>query len=67
MGYINDMYGNRGRDFIKGFIAAMDTYSVWRNGIREIGSPEKEVQEEMRHAIIELGGDPQEFEDEGLI
>ncbi len=34
MSYLADMYGKRDSDFIKGFLAAMDAYSVWRNGKR---------------------------------
>ena len=43
MGYIKDMYGLRSGDFIRGFLAAIDTYSKWQDGERFIGSPEKEV------------------------
>lgn len=62
MGYIRDMYGSQSLDFIKGFIAAIDTYAVYLNGKRWIGSPEEEAKKEMREAILELGGKPEEFE-----
>jgi len=55
MGYIRDMYGARTKDFIDGFIAAMDTYAVYRNGIREIGSPEKKLEDAIEEAKRELG------------
>ena len=64
MGYIKEMYGSQSPDFILGFLAAMDTYAIHRNGIREIGSPEKEVKGEMKHAIEELGGDPANYRPE---
>ncbi len=55
MGFIHDMYGYRSKDFIEGFIAAMDTYAVWRNGIQEIGSPEMPLESEIEKAKKELG------------
>jgi len=55
MGYIKDMYGSRSKDFVDGFIAAMDTYAVWRNGIQEIGSPEIPLKDAIENAKIELG------------
>ena len=61
MGYINDQYGHRSPDFIEGFIAAIDTYAVWMNGKRWIGSPEKEARLAMIQAIRELGDDPSEY------
>jgi hypothetical protein len=61
MGYIRDMYGSQNNDFIRGFLAALDTYSVYRNGKRWIGGPECEVKSVMKKAIIELGGDPKQF------
>lgn len=61
MGYIKDMYGDREFSFIEGFLAAMNIYSIWRDGKRWIGSPETELKSEMRTAIEELGGDPRNF------
>ena len=55
MGYIKDMYGSQSDDFIKGFIAAMDTYAVYRNGVREIGSPEVPLRVAIAEAKKELG------------
>ena len=60
MGYIKDLYGSRNKDFINGFLAAMEVYSLWRNGKQRIGF--KELKTEQRKAIIELGGNPKEFE-----
>ncbi len=39
--YHSDKTGNK--DFIDGAIAAIEAYSVYRNGVREIGSPEQTV------------------------
>ena len=61
MGYIKDMYGSRNNDFIEGFIAAIDTYAVWSNGKRYIGSPEKEATTVITEAINELGGNSEDF------
>ena len=55
------MYGDQSDDFIKGFLAAIDTYAVWKDGKRYIGSPEKEMKAEQKEAINELGGDPQNY------
>lgn len=64
MGYIKDMYGYRGPEFIRGFISAIDTYAVHLNGKRWIGSPEKEAKQAMAEAITELGDDPRAYLDE---
>ena len=55
MGYIKDFYGDRSNDFIAGFLAAIDTYAVYQNGKRYIGSPEKEAKAEMKRVCAELG------------
>jgi hypothetical protein len=62
MGYIKDFYGYRNKDFILGFLGAMDTYSIWHNGKRYIGSQEQELVVSQKEAIIELGGNPDDFE-----
>ena len=61
MGYIKDMYGSREPDFIKGFLAAMDTYAIWKDWDRFIGSPEKALKGEMVKAILDLGGNLQDY------
>jgi len=43
MGYIKSMYGNQDPQFIRGFLAAIDTYAVYIDGKRYIGSPEKKL------------------------
>jgi len=53
MGYINEMYGERTPDFIRGFLAAIDTYAVHLD--------EKETKIAMKEAVIELGGDPEKY------
>ena len=57
MGYIRQMYGPRSKEFFQGFMAAVDTYAVWRNGTRWIGSPEQSVKQVEREARIDLLGD----------
>ena len=61
MGYIKSMYGNQDPQFIRGFLAAIDTYAVYIDGKRYIGSPEKEIKEELVSACKELGGDPSKY------
>jgi len=55
MGYIKDMYGSRSKDFLSGFLAAMDTYAIDRNGVREIGLPGIPLKDAVKEAIKELG------------
>jgi hypothetical protein len=55
MGYLAEMYGKRSKDWIEGFIAAVDSYSVWRNGAKWIGSPEKLASEVIREVKEECG------------
>lgn len=58
-GYWKEMYGTQSEDFIKGVIAGVSTYAVWRDGSQYVGSviqvPLKEVVEEIRE---QLGGNP---------
>ena len=61
MSYLATMYGKRDSAFIKGFLAAMDTYAVWYNGKRFIGSPEQELHGAMKQVIVELGDDPKNY------
>jgi len=60
MGYIKDMYGSRSKDFLEGFLAAMDTYAVYRNGVREIGSPKTPLKDAIEEAKKDLGWDGKE-------
>jgi len=64
MGYIKSMYGTQSPDFIDGFLAAMDTYAVHKDGKRYIGSPEKELKSAMQEAVSELSDCPEDHEDE---
>ena len=64
MGYIKSMYGEQSSEFIRGFLAAIDTYAVHLDGKRWIGSPEKEAHTAMKEAVVELGDDPDEYLDE---
>lgn len=37
MKYLAEMYGKQSSDFVHGFLAALDTYAVWKNGKQVIG------------------------------
>lgn len=64
MSYINSMYGHQSPDFIRGFLAAIDAYAIYRgSGERFIGSPEINVHNAMKSAIIDLGGKPKDYLD----
>ena len=64
MGYIKAMYGDQDPQFIRGFLAAIDTYAIHRNGKKWIGSPEREAKKVMVNAVEELGDDPAKYMDE---
>lgn len=55
MGYWKQMYGPRSNEFIAGAEAAIDTYAVWNNGKRWIGSPEKEAKKVIEEMKRDLG------------
>ena len=40
--------------YVEGFLAAMDNYSIWHNGKQYIGSPERELQSEMKAVALEF-------------
>ena len=62
MGYIKDRHGHQSPDFIKGFLAAIDAYAVYRSdGKQYIGSPEQEKRVAMKKAVIELGGNLEDY------
>jgi hypothetical protein len=61
MGYFRYMYGIQSDDFVKGVIAAIDAYSVWRNGVQYIGSPERPIKEEIEEAVKDLAEHPEKF------
>ena len=63
MGYLSDLYGSDvPKEFVEGFLAAMDTYAVWKDGERFIGSPERLLKPEMEKIIKEFGREPAFFE-----
>jgi len=62
MGYWREMYGTRSPDFIKGVLAAIDAYSIWKDGKQWIGSPEKDAREEMKEVKKDLAEDSKVIE-----
>ena len=63
MSYLSDMHGKQNDDFVRGFLAAMDAFSVWRNGKRWIGSPERLLGNEMMRSVAELSEHPNDFQE----
>jgi hypothetical protein len=55
MGYWKQMYGERNKEFIKGVIAAMETYAIWHDGKQYIGVKEQLLKEAIQEAKEELG------------
>lgn len=64
MGYIRNYYGIRSKEFIEGFLAAMNTYAVWKDGKQFIGSPETELKSAMKKAVSELSEGPEDFNED---
>jgi len=62
MGYLTYMYGKRSPDFVKGFLAAMDAYSIWKDGKRYIGAGH-ELKFAMDSDVEELAEIPEDFEE----
>lgn len=61
MTYLTDLHGEQSGEFVKGFLAALDVYSVWRDGRRYIGSPERVLGDAMREAVRDLYHRPEDF------
>lgn len=55
MGYWKDMYGEQTKDFIKGVIAAVECYGVWKDGIQTIGILEIPIKDEIEEIKKDLG------------
>jgi len=58
MSYIHDMYGYRSSDFIWGFLAAMETFAVYKDGERYIGCLNEKLRIAQERAVSELSEDP---------
>jgi hypothetical protein len=58
------MYGFQNKDFLKGFLAALDAYSIWKDGKRTIGCLNTEVTAVMKYAIKEMYVDAEKFTEE---
>lgn len=55
MGYWHNMYGYQNTDFVKGVIAGIEAYVVWKNGEQRVGSmetPLTEILEEVRRDLL---------------
>ena len=61
MGYLRDMYGTRSPDFIRGFLACMELYAIWKDGKRYIGVMEEPLRSAMQDAVNELAEKPEDF------
>ena len=51
-----DMYGTRPEDFIRGVIAGVTMFAVWKNGVQVVGireEPLQKVVEEIRSDLEE--------------
>jgi len=56
------MYGKKSPDFVRGFLACMDYFAVWREGKRHIGGMEGSLGFAMRTVVRELAEVPEDFE-----
>jgi hypothetical protein len=57
MGHLKELYGTRSRQFINGYLAAMDNYAIWKDGGRYIGVMGKELKSAMQEVVLELSED----------
>jgi hypothetical protein len=64
MGFLSDYYGKQSPEFIKGFLAAMDMYAVWKDGKRFMGIMEMPLKQAMHECISELAEVPEDFEEQ---
>jgi len=62
MGYLAEMYGKKSPDFVRGFLAALDTYAIWKDGMQVIGCLNEPLKDIRENAIKELAENPEDFE-----
>jgi len=64
MGYLNELYGKRDPEFIKGFLAALDLCSYYHNNKKVVfdGRIRNSLFLTMRAAVNELAEIPEDFE-----
>lgn len=55
MGYFKDMYGERGEEFIKGVIAGIEAYAVWKDGKQVVGIMQEPLEKVIEEVKEELG------------
>jgi len=57
MGYWQEMYGQRSKDFIKGVIAGVEAYAVCKDGKQLVGIGSQPLEEAIMKIKDELGWD----------
>ncbi len=58
MAYWSDTYGeNKSEDFIKGVIAGVEAFAIWKNGTQYVGVLHKPLYDVLRDIKRQLGGE----------
>lgn len=55
MGYFRDMHGLQNRDFIRGVIAGITAYAVWKDGKQCVGIREEYLEDVIEAVKKDLG------------
>jgi hypothetical protein len=55
MDYWKQTYGERSKDFIEGIIAAIEAFSIWKDGVQRIGCMDTPIKEAIQEAKEGLG------------
>lgn len=62
MGFLGKMYGKRSPDFINGFLAGLQEYAWWKDGVQYVGSCGTTLKEAMEEVVQDLSECPEDFD-----
>lgn len=54
-GYWKDLYGEQSQDFIRGVIAGVEAYAIWKDGKEVVGVLEEKLEDAIKRIKEELG------------
>lgn len=57
MGFLRDLHGYRGADFIKALISGIEVYAWWKDGTQYVGTTGTTLKEAKLEAVKELAFD----------
>lgn len=64
MGYLKDLYGERGEDFIRGLKAGIEAYAWWKDGTQYVGTAGRTLKEALEEVDKEFGNENQKKAEE---